>query len=270
MLGLRAHTGALLSSGGWGQGQWTLGLERGDASEEGGVVSPHLKPTGGWGVPFPFGQPFSSGAPVHPLLGERPRAEHSRGAKDKAAHPHVGGWRCGPSGRREVEVRGASIPRADAGGKPTRQPPSTPQGEPPPRPNSCRREDLPLPPRQSPLLPHSAGGRRGQVCRAGFCQAGPNGEEPAALALGAQGALWPVEGVLGAREELQCGHALGGGTPDLCPPCSCLPNSCLPPAPFPCSWLHAPRAGRGLRSPRSTHTTGRWISGHFPAWELRN
>ena len=130
--------------------------------------------------------------------------------------------------------------------------------------------NLPLPPRQSPLLPHPAGGRRGQVRGAGFCQAGPNGEEPATLALGAQGALWPVEGVLGAGEELQGGCTLGGGTPDLCPPCSCLPSSCPSPAPLPCSWLHAPRAGRGLRSPRSTHTTGRWISGHFPAWELRD
>lgn len=44
-----------------------------------------------------------------------------------------------------------------------------------------------------------------------------------------------MEGVLGAGEELQCGHAPGGGTPDLCPACArtCPQCSCPPPAPSP-------------------------------------
>ena len=49
--------GALLGSRGWGQGQRTLGLERGMPPKKAGSFPHHLKPTCGWGVPFPLGQP---------------------------------------------------------------------------------------------------------------------------------------------------------------------------------------------------------------------
>lgn len=115
---------------------------------------------------------------------------------------------------------------------------SPPQGKPPSQPDSQRHEDMPLPPRQGPLLPHLAGGRCGQVCRAGFCQTGQHGEDLTKEG----GPLWQVEG--GNTRRAEPGWAAAppsGSTPDLqlalgLTVRSSAPTPCpegLPPSPFP-------------------------------------